>query len=377
MKNDSCKLVLTQTNPPKPDSTIPNPDKNDFCENGQIRIRFDTPEERAEIIRILETRLRFRVSKSLKQLTGIDPYDTRTFDLNIRTRSLTYSIRPMIGGAMMTSGVRFYSAAEFIRLSELDFKVLPRFPVFHIPHDGTEFPEELMASVCVPPQTFRKYHKTMQDTDITCAVPRTFRGGDMCCNFHISRLLCDVERFIGPEEIMEKYGMGFCYEKAYDGTLIKRVDDDLREKTLKYYREHHDSLDRICARHPRILLLDMHSYSDKIVPKDQLRPGRQTPDLCIGTDERFTPPALAEIVRKRFSEAGFTTALNEPYAGCLIPNAVLSGRCGTDCAAIMLEINKRTYCDRFGRSVPEKLKKIRDIVTLIMADCVDLKYHAE
>ena len=27
---------------------------------------------------------------------------------------------------------------------------VPRFPVFHVPHDGWKFPEELMNSVCVP-----------------------------------------------------------------------------------------------------------------------------------------------------------------------------------------------------------------------------------
>ncbi len=347
--------------------------KNDFRENGRIRVCFDTPEERTEIIRALEGCRRFRVSKKLKQLTGIDPYDTRTFDLNIRTGSLTYGIRPMIGAAMMSSGVRFYTAREFFRLAELDFKVLPRFPVFHIPHDGQMFPEELMASVSVPEKVFRKYHRDMRDTDMIKAFPRALRGGDMCCSFQVSRLLCDVERFIGPEETMEKYGMGFCYEKAYDGTPIKRVDEDIKEKTLRYYREHHDSLDRICSRHPRILLFDMHSYSDKIVPKDFLRSGQGTPDLCIGTDERYTPPELTEIVRKRFSDAGFTTAVNDPYAGCLVPNAVLSGRCGTDCAAVMLEINKRTYCDRYGRSVPEKLKRIETVVSLILADCVMLR----
>ena len=244
-------------------------------------------------------------------------------------------------------------------------------PVFHVPHDGGSFPPELMGSVCIPEDVFRRYHEKMRDTDISRAIPEAYRGGDMCEVFRISRLLCDPERFIGPEEIMEKYGMGFCYEKAYDGTVIKNVSAEIRESTLRYYREHHERMDRICERHPRVLLIDLHSYSDEIVPRDFLQEGVRTPDLCIGVDERYTPSGLVETVKRRFSEADFTIAVDYPYAGCYIPNAVMSGLRGTDLASIMLEIHKRTYCDGRGRSILEKLGVIREILRQVIVDCVD------
>ena len=131
-----------------------------------------------------------------------------------------------------------------------------RFPVFHVPHDGWQFPPELLDSVCIPEEIFLRYHRIMRDTGVSRMVPEIYRGGDMCEVFRISRLLCDVERFIGPEEIMERYGMGFCYEKAFDGAAIKQVTAKVREQTLKYYREHHARMDRICDRHSRILLID-------------------------------------------------------------------------------------------------------------------------
>lgn len=86
-----------------------------------------------------------------------------------------------------------------------------RFPVFHVPHDGQLFPPELMGSVCISEETFLRYHEKMRDTDIPLAIPEAYRGGDMREVFRISRLLCDPERFIGSGEVMEKYGMGFCY----------------------------------------------------------------------------------------------------------------------------------------------------------------------
>ena len=246
-----------------------------------------------------------------------------------------------------------------------------RFPVFHVPHDGGVFPPELMESVYIPEDVFRRYHEKMRDTDIFRAVPKEYRGGDGCEVFRISRLLCDPERFIGPEEVMEKYGMGFCYEKAFDGTVIKNVTGEVRERTLRYYREHHERMDRICERHPRILLIDLHSYSDEIVPEDFLREGVRTPDLCIGADERYTPSGLMETVKRRFSEAGFTIAVNYPYCGCYIPNIVLSGRSICDCISIMLEFHKRTYCDDRGRFVPKRLGVIREIIRQVIVDCVD------
>ena len=252
--------------------------KNNYKKNGNMRVRFETPEERTEIIRILEEQRGFRIDEKLKRMSDIPSWDNRTFDLNLKWKSCTYCVQPFIGAAMMSSGVRFYSAQEFFRIAELGFRNVPRFPVFHVPHNGRKFPEELMESVCVPGDVFLRYHEKMRDTDMILAVPEAYRGGHMCCSFQVSRLLCDVERFIGPEEIMEQYGMGFCYEKAYDGTVIKRVTEAAREKALRYYREHHETMDYYCGHHPRIQLFDLHSYSDEIVPEDFLRKGERTPD---------------------------------------------------------------------------------------------------
>ena len=347
--------------------------KNNFKKNGMIRVRFETEEERAEIIRTLENQCGIPVSERLKALTGFPAWDTKSFDISLRKRKYEYSIQPFIGAAMMSGGIRFYSAEEFLRLAETGFRKIPRFPVFHVPHDGNEFPEELMESVRVSPEEFRKIHETMRDTDVTRMVPGEYRGGDMCVKFPVSRLLCDVERFIGPEEEMEKYGMGFCYERAYDGRRIKNVTEDIRSRTLAWYREHHARMDAICRRHSRILLLDMHSFSDQIVPRDHLVSGKPTPDICIGADDPATPEALTEIVRRNFEDSGFRTAVNDPYSGTFVPGAVMRGTVRCDCRSVMIEVNKRVYCDGEGRSIPEKTAQIAEIMKRILADCVEME----
>ena len=165
-----------------------------------------------------------------------------------------------------------------------------RFPLFHVPHDGTSFPEELMESVCIPKEQFLSYHERMRDTGVLEMVPTAWRNSGNTLYFPVSRLLCDVERFLGPEEPMERLGMGFCYERPYDGTRIKTVSAELRRETLVWYHGHHEKLNRACIEHPRLLLLDMHSFSDDIVPRDRLRSGERTPDVCLGIDEKYTPP---------------------------------------------------------------------------------------
>ena len=70
--------------------------------------------------------------------------------------------------------VRFQTAEErreIIRSAELGFRAVPRFPVFHVPHAGRKFPPELMTSVCVSDETFRRYHAEMSDTEAWRLVP--------------------------------------------------------------------------------------------------------------------------------------------------------------------------------------------------------------
>ena len=346
--------------------------KNNFRKNGRMVIRFETLEERREIIRILEEQRGFRIEDGVKALTEISRYDTRTFVANLRFKTCEYSIRPFIGAAMMSSGIRAYSAQEFFRIAELGFRVVPRFPVFHVPHAGWVLPPELMASVCVPDGVFRRYHEAMSDTEVWRLVPGAYYGGDMTVRFEVSRLLCDVERFIGPEEEMERYGMGFCCEKAWDGTVIRKADEETRQRTRKYYDEHHARVDRLCERHPRILLLDLHSFSEEALPEHIRKRADRIPDVCVGTDRKYTPRELVSRVERRLDEACLQQALNAPYSGTFVPNAVLGGNSACDLVSVMLEFNRRVYCDENGQPDAAKTEQIRNLIRQIVCDCADL-----
>ncbi len=244
----------------------------------------------------------------------------------------------------------------------------PRYVFFHVPHDGSLFPEELMDSVCVAREEFMRYHDKMRDVDVRRMIPEEYLNSSEC--FEVSRLLCDVERFIGPQEIMERYGMGFCYEKAYDGKTIKHADEAARLAARRYYDAHHRKLCDVCAEHQRVLFFDMHSYSDELIQPHAAM--RNTPDICIGTDKGFTPPLLSGIIRSIFSELGFSTAENAPYAGVYVPENVLYGQSGCDFAGVMLEFNRRCYCDAEGHSVNSRLELIKNAVRRIISRCGSL-----
>ena len=346
--------------------------KNDFKKNGDMRVRYETPEERREILRILEEQRGFRIDGEQKKVTRIHPMSSRTFDINLKWKTIEYGVQPFIGAAMMSSGVRFYSAREFFRIAELGFKVVPRYPVFHVPHDGWRFPPELLPSVCVPEEQFMRYHQLMSDTGTGMLVPEAYRGGDMYERFEVSRLLCDVERFAGPEEEMERYGMGFCYENAFDGTKIRNVTDEAKAQARKYYDAHHARMDTICGRHPRILLFDIHSFSEEALPEHIRSRTDRLPDVCIGTDPEYTPQELFSRIRRRVNELQLISMENSPYSGTFVPGSVLDGSSSCDLISVMLEFNRKLYCDENGEPVEAKTEQIRKLVEQILADCVDI-----
>lgn len=340
-----------------------------FKDGHAMAVRFYTDAEKHQLLDIVES-LGMDAEKYRGGVYAF-PNTTCTFRIVPAEKTIDYLGQPSICAVMAGNGVRFHSVPEFGRLAELGFPLGTRCPVFHVPHDGDQFPPELMRSVCVPEEVFLDYHEKMRDVGVWSMVPREYRPVPYQCErFKISRLLCDVERFIGPEEVMERYGMGFCYEKAFDGTKIKEVTDELKELTLRFYTEHHSQMDKICRKHHRMLLFDLHSYSDEIVPTDFLCEGVQTPDVCIGTDPRFTPPQLLQTAEEHLKAAGFSVALNYPYSGCYVPNSALAGE--SDCISIMLEFHKRIYLDQHGAPIEEQLERIRGVIMQILLDSLTL-----
>ena len=343
--------------------------KNDFRETGILHVRCKSAEDRRSLLNKARA-LGIPTEETEREDAVFDPGDTNLYEINIRNWTMRYIGEAFAGGAMAAGGIRFYSVREFCRLAELRFKVMPRFPLWHLPHDGWKYPAKLLSSVCIPRQRFDAYHEKMRESGVGRLIPAAYNSQSAVERFEISRLLCDVERLAGPEEVMEQYGMGYCYEKAYDGTVIKEMSAELKARTLRYYDEHHRRVNEKCKSHPQVLFFDLHSYADELVPEDFLDGDRPLPEVCIGTDPRMTPVSLIVSVKTRLEEAGFTTAVDYPYTGCYIPESAAEGK--SDCLPIMLQFNKRIYLDERGRVDEEKAERIRTALEKVVTDCVGL-----
>ena len=233
--------------------------------------------------------------------------------------------------------------------------------IFHVPHDGNLFLNELMSSVIVDAETFAFYHDQMRDMDATLFAPEI--PDAQIIKFDTSRLLCDVERFIGDDEIMEKYGMGFCYERAYDGTLIKNVNNDIKQRTYSVYQQHHERLNEaVRSAIGKIILVDLHSFSSEIIV--HTKTDKKMPDVCIGYDDYLSERELQMIV-STFSALGLSVDVNYPYSGSLVPNCILSKEVNKDIVSFMVEVNKEYYMKN-GKSDLSRIGVIRDAIESIV-----------
>ncbi len=233
--------------------------------------------------------------------------------------------------------------------------------IFHVPHDGNIFLPELMSSVVIDADTFAFYHNQMRDIDATLFAPDI--PGSQIIKFEISRLLCDVERFIGGDEIMEKYGMGFCYERSYDGTIIKDVNNDIKQRTYSVYEQHHEKLnDAVRKATDKIILVDLHSFSSEIIVHTKI--DKKLPDICIGYDE-YLPEQSLQMIVSTFASLGLSVDVNYPYSGSLIPNCIISKEISKDIVSFMVEVNKEYYVKN-GKPDLSRIGVIRNAIDSIV-----------
>lgn len=251
------------------------------------------------------------------------------------------------------------SFVDFVFFNEFFKKENRRQFIVHIPHAGDEFLEEIKLDA--GENEIRRQHEAMKDDYLEDIVPKYY---DHLIKFDISRIVCDVERFL-ENEPMEKYGMGFCYKKGYNGKTIRWENEDYvysPDKELKYYKQHHGKFTEICKKSKKLFILDLHSYQKKIIPDEMIRKDRNLPDVCLGFDEKFMRPEIAEFAAKKFLEMGLSVAFNYPYSGSFVPKEVIDSPDDYDCLSLMVELNRNIF--EYGRE--DLWRPIREIPDSIM-----------
>jgi len=213
--------------------------------------------------------------------------------------------------------------------------------ILHIPHSSTD----TLGKTFLCDLTLELERMTDTDTD------KLFQ----CDNatkviFPISRLICDVERFEDDHiEVMAKKGMGVCYTTNSFGGVLRNVGEDERAEIIdKYYRPHHQKLTEAVEEElntkNRALIVDCHSFSNIPLPHEESKTERT--DICIGIDDFHTSESLSDSAVNYFRSCGYSVALNDPFAGTLIPMKYYQN--DKRVKGIMIEVNRDLYQSNFS-----------------------------
>jgi N-formylglutamate deformylase len=163
-----------------------------------------------------------------------------------------------------------------------------------------------------------------------------------------SRLVVDPERFAdATREPMESRGQGVVYTRTSDGTLLRHADPVARQRIITtLFEPYHRGLSALVTEQldasGRCTVLDCHSFATVPLPSEaDQSPDR--PDICIGTDQFHTPPALVDALETAFRAQGFRTRRDSPFDGALVP--LDRYRSDPRVRAVMIEVRRGLYCD--------------------------------
>lgn len=225
----------------------------------------------------------------------------------------------------------------------------PPWVVLHIPHDSTVVPAQVREQFILsdPELVLELQRMTDHYTRELFADPP---DDATIIRAPVSRLIVDVERFTDDDhEPMAARGMGAVYEvTSHLQPLRRQLSSSERETLMRtWYFPHHERLEAAVAdaldSHERCLVIDGHSFPGTALPYENADPAYARPDICIGSDPFHTPKSLERAFVDAFGRNGWRVAVNEPFAGALVP----AGRYQLDSRvmALMVEVNRDLYLD--------------------------------
>ncbi len=227
----------------------------------------------------------------------------------------------------------------------------PAWMILHIPHDSTVIPSDVRAQFLLPDTELELEIQRMTD-HFTHALFAEPNNNSNVVRAPVSRLVVDVERFPDDsQEPMAARGMGALYEvTSHLAPLRRSLTQEERLVLMKnWYHPHHERLEVQVAdcidRYGKCFVLDAHSFPNVPLPYEMADAAAVRPDICIGTDPFHTPPELSKAFVEAFSEHGWTVAVNDPFAGALVPVSRYSR--DSRVSAVMVEINRDLYLDAF------------------------------
>ena len=242
----------------------------------------------------------------------------------------------------------------------------PRAPVVvHVPHASVAIPDEVRAELSLADDELSVELLRLTDwyTDELFAGLRA-TGATLFVN-RLSRLVFDPERFLDvAAEPMAARGQGVVYWQGSELQPIRELAPDLRWSRIRaLYEPYHAALDavvgQLLAEFDTCTVVDGHSFATEPLPSE-IDQSPDRPDICIGSDERHTPIALAEALQAGFTAEGLRVARDMPFSGTFVP----SGYYGTDgrVRSVMVEVRRGLYIDE---ATGERLPAFGDVAAMV------------
>ena len=220
--------------------------------------------------------------------------------------------------------------------------------ILHIPHASKVIPKAELSAFLLTSAELEEEVLRMTD-HFTDELFHAFEAPIQVVKYPVSRLVVDPERFVDDQlEPMAQLGMGVIYTMTSQGEKLRILPSPQeRERLLKsYYFPHHQRLkiavDNELNANGDALIIDCHSFPSQ--PRFyQTASNAKRPDICLGTDVFHTPSWLLEFVVSSFSQAGLSVAINDPYAGTMVPAA--HNQTDPRVLSLMIEVNRALYMD--------------------------------
>lgn len=242
--------------------------------------------------------------------------------------------------------------------------------VLHIPHSSTLIPSSyrqdfVLSDAQLQPELL---HMTDWYTDELFDLKGTHVS---TLRFPVSRLLLDPERFVDDEaEPMAARGMGVVYTKTSTGAPLRVGLTSKQKQHLvdEFYLPHHQTLTEQVEQHltqyGSALIIDCHSFPSKALPYE-LNQTAKRPDICLGADDFHTPSELMDLVAKLFEQQGFTVAVNEPFAGSIVPTKFYCQ--DKRVHSLMIEVNRRLYTDENTGAKSASFNRVQGVIHNVLS----------
>lgn len=225
---------------------------------------------------------------------------------------------------------------------------VPQWVIVHVPHDSRRVPPGIRDQFVLDDAHLEAELVAMTDHHVA-DIFSNLVPPDRTLRADVSRLIVDVERFLDDEhEPMAARGMGAIYTRTAHGAALRRSTTAGERTHLidTYYRPHHFLLEAAVQHaltlNGRCLILDCHSFPGIPLPYESVQEVPR-PDICLGTDAFHTPEHLREAFVAAFRVAGFTVAIDTPFAGALVP--MTHWRSEPHVHSAMIEINRGLYLE--------------------------------